>query len=78
MLCANLSLVEIGPVVLEKMKIDRCTEDGQQAIRNAHLSFKHEPSETTAVAQWVRSLAPQAEGWGVRIPAATDLSCKSR
>ena len=25
------------------------------------------------VAQWVRAIAPQEEGWGVRIPAATDL-----
>ena len=42
------SLVEIGPMVLEKKSIigkvmdrrtERQTDDGQQAIRKAHMSF---------------------------------------
>ena len=42
MLCATL--VEIGPVVLEKKltvyrRTDRQTDERQQAIRKAHLSF---------------------------------------
>ena len=42
--CFVPSLVEIGPVVLEKKrkmwKVYRQTDNGQQAIRKAHLSFQ--------------------------------------
>ena len=41
--CFVVSLVEIDPVILEKInmwKVYRHTDDGQQAIKKAHLSFQ--------------------------------------